>query len=452
MSNRPSLTLQILAGVGVPFLAATGLIGLLAWFSAQDEISEVYDAQLMNSAVQLWVMAKTTDHPEFPQLNRGELGLDADDQADLEEYTDSRTFRVWKDGRLDMASPGAPPASEPVGPRGLRTLGQGRHGWRVFTLIGAKNHIVVEIRERLQARWEISGRIIWDLLWPLLMILPVIGLAVWLGIRWGLRDLRHFAGEVHRRSPNDLARFDTGDVPGELTALSDSINTLLGKLESSLAQERLFTDNAAHELRTPLAALNIQAEVARNAQNAGEREQALDELGQGVRRTSRLLDQLLTLARLHHISEGPHSVNLYAAASDVMKEAYPKASAHHVELSLAGDETIVVPARPALLALLIGNLVDNAIKYSPEGGSVDMVIARAGPEAVLTLRDHGPGIPEAERESVFGRFYRIRGNIKPGSGLGLSIARSISEILNARISLFTPADGRGLGVEVRLKA
>ncbi len=449
--RRPSLTLQVLAGVGVPFLAVTALIGLLAWFSAQDEISEVYDAQLMNTAVQLSTMARTDDHGPLPHFDRHDLGLDPDDQADLDEYAHNRTFRVWKGGQVALASDNAPAASVPAGARGMRTIGEGRHRWRVFTLVEPHGDVVVEVRERLRARREVSGHIVWDLLWPLLTILPVIGAAVWMGIRWGLKDLRHFAGEVHARSPSDLARIDGSRMPGELAPLSESINGLLGKLEHSLTLERLFTDNAAHELRTPLAALNIQAEVARNARNPRERRAALDSLSLGVQRTSRLLDQLLTLARIHHLNEDTQPINLYELASDVMKDAYPKAGARRVELSLSGDETILVAAPSTLLTLLVGNLVDNAIKYSPDGGQVDLHIARDGQEAVMTLYDQGPGIPEVERDRVFARFYRIRGNMLAGSGLGLSIVRSISDILDARVTLFTPQSGRGLGVETRLK-
>ncbi len=451
MLRRPSLTLQVLAGVGVPFLVVTCMIGMLAWFSAEDEISEVYDAQLMNSAVQLWTMAKTSNTPTIPHLDRNELGLNADDQGDLEEYAHGRTYRVWKDGHIDMASENAPPASEPPLPKGLHTVGTGRHRWRTFTLIGSQSNIIVEVRERFHARHEVSDRIVWDLLWPLLMILPVIGLAVWLGIRWGLKDLRGFAHAVHERSPNDLSRLDESEVPGEIMPLSESINSLLGKLETSLAQERLFTDNAAHELRTPLAALIIQVDVAQNARTVKERRDTLNELSLGVHRASRLLDQLLTLARLHHTPENASAVHLYGIASDVLKDAYPKANARKIELALAGDEAAVVKAQPALLMLLIGNLVDNAIKYSPDGGQVGIHIECDGTEAVLTLTDQGPGIPEVERDRVFNRFYRIRGNTLPGSGLGLSIVRGIAEILDARVTLFTPQGGRGLGVEVRLK-
>lgn len=451
MSRRPSLTLQIMAGVGVPFLAVTCLIGVLAWFSSEDEISEVYDAQLMNSAVQLWVMAKTSDPLVPPPVDRNELGLSVDNQEDLDEFARSRAVRVWKDGHLELASSNAPPASEAVGPPGLRTVARGRQRWRIFTLVAPKSRITVEVAERLYARTEVSGRIVGDLLWPLLIILPVIGLAVWLGIRWGLKDLRHFAAAVHERSPHDLARIDGSRMPHELSPLSDSINSLLGKLETSLAQERLFADNAAHELRTPLAALSIQADLARNARNAKERAATLDALSQGVHRTSRLLDQLLTLARLHHMTDDARAVRLYAAAGDVLKDAYPKAAAKQIELSLSGDETLTTTAQPALLALLIGNLVDNAIKYSPCGGKVDIRVEREGAHALLTLRDQGPGIPESERDKVFRRFYRIRGNTAEGSGLGLSIVRSIAEVLGASVSLFTPEDGRGLGVQVRLK-
>ncbi len=449
--KRPSLTLQILMGVAVPFLIVTALIGFIAYFSAEDEISEVYDSQLITSAQELYTLARADDDPQSLRFGARDLRLDKEDQEALDEYASWRSFRVWRDGREVISSENAP-ATQPARVTGFSAQMSGGRRWRVFTLVEAKEGIVVEVSERFRARREVSRRIVWGVSLPLLFVLPVIFFAVWLGIRWGLRDLRGFATAVRQRSFDDLSRIPADSTPHELTPLSESLNHLLGKLERSLAQERLFTDNAAHELRTPLAALGVQVAVARNAETAHERDAMLDDVSHGVERTSRLLDQLLTLARIRHIPADNHPVNLYQAASEAIQAAYAKALAKSVELSLSGNEDAVITARRPLLDLLIGNLLDNAIKYSPAGGEVALSVSRTGDTCLLTLRDHGPGIDPAEREQVFGRFYRIKGNTESGSGLGLSIVRSICEIVSADIRLFTPSDGEGLGVELRFKA
>lgn len=449
--KRPSLTLQILLGVAVPFLIVTALIGFIAYFSAEDEISEVYDSQLITSAQELYQLARTDGTPLGLRLGDRDLGLDQEDQEALDEYASWRSFRVWKDGRQIISSENAP-TTAPAKETGFGFVMSQDRRWRVFTLNEAKEGIVVEVSERMRARREVSRRIVWGVSLPLLFVLPIIFLAVWLGIRWGLRDLCGFATAVKQRSFNDLSRIPADSTPRELTPLSESLNHLLGKLERSLAQERLFTDNAAHELRTPLAALGVQVAVARNATTPDERDAMLDDVGQGVERTSRLLDQLLTLARLSHAPADNLPVNLYQAASDAIQAAYTKAHAKSIELSLSGTEDAIITVRRPLLDLLIGNLLDNAIKYSPEGREVAMSISRTGQTCLLTLRDHGAGIDPAEREQVFGRFYRVKGNMAPGSGLGLSIVRSICEILAVDIRLFTPADNEGLGVELRFKS
>ena len=448
---RRSLTWQILLGVAVPFLVVTALIGVIAYYSAQDEITEVYDSQLITSAQELWRLTHGSDDPNDLRVGDHDLGLDAEDQAALDEYAGWRSFRVWKNGQIIIQSDNAPPATQAAGPKGLRDMRDAAGRWRVFTLIVPADHVVVEVREKLRARTEVSGRIVWGVSLPLLLVMPVIILAVWLGIRWGLRDLRGFAGAVRRRSFDDLSRIPEDDLPYELSPVSGALNHLLEKLERALAQERLFTDNAAHELRTPLAALGVQAEVARNARTQAERNALLDDLAEGVERTSRLLDQMLTLARIHHGPGDVQPLDLYATAAEVLKDAYPKALARGVDIALGGTDAIVA-TRPALVHLLLGNLIDNAVKYSPEGAEVSVTVTRDVGAVVVTVRDHGPGIPPDEREHVFGRFYRVKGTTAPGSGLGLSIVRSICELLGVAIRLYTPDDGQGLGVELRFKA
>ena len=449
MRSRPSLTAQILAGVGIPFVVVTILIGLVAWFSAQDEISEVYDSQLATTAQELWLLARNDPNPQLHRIGDEDLGLTPHARDELEEYARSRSFRVWKAGHLELMSEDALPSTVPVGSRGFTNAARDKSRWRVFVLDVPRDSIVVEVREQLAARREVSRRIVWGLCLPLLLILPIIGLAVWAGIRWGLKDLKAFANSVRLRSPNDLTQIAADRLPKELTPLSEAINQLFGKLQRSQGQERLFTDNAAHELRTPLAALAIQADVARNARTASERNQTLDELSRGVARTSRLLDQLLTLARIEHTQSAPLPLNLFDSAGDALREAFPNAHAKAIELSLSGDENTVIVAKRPLLGLLLGNLLDNAVKYSPSGSVVEVTVHGTEDGSILTICDRGPGIPEHEREKVFGRFYRVAGNSQAGSGLGLSIVRSICEIVNARIGLFTPADHQGLGVEVR---
>jgi signal transduction histidine kinase len=446
--KRASLTLQILMGVAVPFVLVTLLIGAIAYFSADDEISEVYDSQMISSAQQLWKLARTEEDPQRLQFSDNDMGLSHEDEAALDEYSSWRSFRVWRKGQLVMISDTAPSVTAPIGKSGFTTVRRKDDTWRVFTYRRPSDQIVVEVSERMQAREEISRRIVWGVSLPLLMVLPVIILAVWLGIRWGLRDLRGFAHQLRRRSPQDLRPMEADGLPTELAPLPESMNHLLNQLSLSREQERLFTDNAAHELRTPLAALIVQAEVARNAKSETERVRSLDALLGGARRAGRLLDQLLTLTRITHASAEIAPLNVHDIVRETLGDLYVKARVRRVDLILTGDKDAIITANPALLRILFGNLVDNAIKYTPNETRIEAHIARTDHCVRFSLRDHGPGITEAERDKVFGRFYRVKGNPHTGSGLGLAIVRTICDLLKAKISLETPSEGQGLRVEL----
>ena len=451
IAKRPSLTVQLLAGIGVPFLIVIAMIGVIAYLSAQDEISEVYDSQMITSAQQLWIIARGKDDSANMLIGRNDPHLDAGDQAALDDYARWRAFRVWGDGHLVLRSGGGPDGLTPGMPKGFSTVKTSSGDWRVFTFQAPENDMIVMVGESLAARREVSRRVVWGVCLPLLLVFPVILLMVWLGIRFGLKDLTHFAADIRRRSPDDLSRIGNDALPVEIAPVAESVNQLLDKLERSLAQERLFTDNAAHELRTPLAALVVQTDVIRNARTDAERLPLLEDLSQGVGRASRLLDQLLVLARIRHTPAPPAPVNLYQAAGDIIRDIYPRAHARSIELSLTGDETATILSNRPLLALLIGNLVDNAVKYAPDNSAVELSVRIEARDAILTIRDHGPGIPPDEREQVFARFYRLKGRNESGSGLGLAIVRTLGEILAADIALFTPDNGEGLGVNVRFK-
>ena len=447
--KRPSLTRQLLFGIGIPFVLVIVLAGAITYFTSQDEISEVYDSQIITSAQQLWVLTRNDDDLKDLSITGKDSHLSPTDQDALEDYGRWRSFQVWRNGYLVMQSDNGPKTPGPGTLPGFKMVRADGQAWRVFTFVVPKDGIVVQVGEMLRAREVISRRIVMGVILPLCLALPLVLLAIWLGIRWGLRDLRHFATVVHARSPNDLSRVGSEATPAEIAPVAEAIDQLLAKLERSLAQERLFTDNAAHELRTPLAALGLQAEVIRNARTAREREPMLNEMSKGVQRVSRLLDQLLTLARVSHTAVDLTPVNLYQAAGDAIRDAYPKAQAKMIDLSLDGNEIAVITSNRALLSILIGNILDNAIKYSPVGSAVEVAIVAQGEIITLIVRDHGPGIPEAERDKVFARFYRLKGRVESGSGLGLSIVRSLSELLGGEVTLFTPDDNLGLGVTVR---
>lgn len=448
LPSKPTRSLkhQLLISVGLPVAALILLVSGVAYRSARDEIDEVYDSQLITAANVLWLMNRDENHDDEPHVRLASKIIDLDtlDQKTLDEYAKWRWFRFWRNGKLIISSDNAP-ESVPPARKGFTNVMVGGRRWRIFTLDVPDENTVVEVAEKHTARMVIVRNIILGLLGPLLLALPLIFLSVWKGIRWGLKDLQQFTQAIDQRSPDDLSKVDSEHAPLEILPLSHALNHLLQKLETSLQQERLFTDNAAHELRTPLATLGIQADVILQANDEQERAAMVQELNKGVRRASRMLDQLLTLARMRHQDIVRTPVNLYEQAREAIKLVYPAAWGKHIECALTGDERITAVSSAPMSAILLNNLLENSIKYSPPDSLISVCVNSDG---TMSIIDQGPGIPESEREEVFNRFYRVPGNTEPGSGLGLAIVRVVAESLDIGVALFTPETGQGLGVRL----
>lgn len=231
----------------------------------------------------------------------------------------------------------------------------------------------------------------------------------------------------------------------------ERLNSLLERVQSSLESERRFTSDAAHELRTPLAALRTQLQVAQGAVAGGEREQAIAKAVAAGDRATRLVEQLLTLARLEHDAwkRQAETVDLHRLAAEALAEAAPTAARKDIALALEGEARLEVRGHAGLLAVLLRNLIDNALRYSPPQTEVGVSVRRADGAAVLEVQDQGPGIPAAERADALRHFHRLEGATESGSGLGLSIVARIAELHGARLELAEGAGGKGLKVGLR---
>ncbi len=302
----------------------------------------------------------------------------------------------------------------------------------------------VRAPENDEERHELVNRIAWRLIAPALFGLPLLGAWVWLATRRALRPLDAVAAQIATRQPERLHALAPASAPEEIRPLVQAINDLFGRVEKALESERRFTADAAHELRTPLAALATQAQVALRARDTEERQHAIDQLIAGSRRATRLVDQLLTLARLDPDSSRPaDAVMLDRLAEEVC--------AAHGGQALLKDIALELDAQPAtitgnadMLRVLLRNLIDNALRYTPPGGRVTVVVEPGR----LSVTDSGPGIPAGERNKVFDRFHRLAGQDTEGSGLGLSIVARIAEMHGAAITLDGDDHGSGLRVAV----
>jgi two-component system OmpR family sensor kinase len=321
--------------------------------------------------------------------------------------------------------------------------------WRVYS-VQLRNHII-QVAQPYSVRDRIAARLALRTAWPMAAVLPLLGLLIWLTVGKGLSPIERLARDVGRRSPDALSPLEERGLPREVQPLVHALNNLLYRLHRALEAQRAFVADAAHELRTPLAALRLQAQIAERAAQEGERREALGSLKRGVERASHLVQQLLTLAREEdQAAQAPRApVRLDELAREVIAEHASLAHAKSIDLGMARDEPLSVDGSAAGLRTVLSNLVDNAVRYTPAGGSIDLSIVREGDDAVLEVSDSGPGIPPAERTRVFDRFYRRAGDGPEGSGLGLAIASQIVERHRGSIVLADSPKG-GLRVVLRL--
>jgi two-component system sensor histidine kinase QseC len=443
-----SLRRRLLGRLLTLFLLAWALLAALTYFSARQQVEELFDAQLAQSAR---VLLSLTHH-ELREVER-EDALPGVIGSGAHPYEEKIAFQVWRGETLLLRSSNAP--TQPMSTNDEFGAEQiAGHVWRTFTLVDDTLGVRISVGERDDVRGELIFEFLATTLLPVLLTLPLLAALIWSGVSRGLAPLNRVGAEIARRTPQQLDPLATGPVPLEVRPLVEALNRLLARLEDALTSERRFTANAAHELRTPLAALKAQAQVAQRAASDAERRHALEQIVRGTDRASRLIEQMLTLARLdpESVPVQYRPVDLAALAVEVVGELAPQALARRIDLALAEAPRAMVTGDAALLAVMLRNLTDNAIRYTPEAGHVEVALHPFAQAVELTVTDSGPGIPAAERERIFERFYRLADvGRATGSGLGLSIARRIADLHGGSIAL-EDAPGRGLRVRVRLPA
>lgn len=321
--------------------------------------------------------------------------------------------------------------------------------------------LVVYVAETTEKRRALAREIMKGIVFPQLLVVPLMIFLMWQGLRRGAAPLERLREQVMARKADDIRPLEAPDVPEEVSPLINSFNELLLRAENEAAAQKRFIANAAHQLRTPLAGIRMQAELALRSSDAGERSDALVRIAQGTERTAHLINQLLMLARTEGASTGTLpfvTLDFRPVVRDVVADAYPRASAKRIDIGFeAPDAPVILAGNADLLRELVSNLVDNAIRYTPAGGRISVRLlsgdtAAAGTVAALEVEDNGPGIPPAERELVFERFYRVVGTSVTGSGIGLAIVREIAARHAALVSVETPPGGTGSVFRVRFSA
>jgi two-component system sensor histidine kinase QseC len=448
MLSRPhSLQGRLLAWVlGVVSVVWLSTI-VLTWFDVRHELDELLDGHLAQAAALLVVQ-------QMPEID-DDHGIDA---PALHRYAPKVAFQVFHEGKLVLRSdnaPGRPMVGNANGrfESGFKTVQIEGATWRVFATHGAERDIRVYVGERLESRASILWAVARSMLWPMLLAMPLLALAAWWAVYRGVAPLRRLGRSLAQRQAHDLQPVTLERAPTEMRPMLDALNGLLQRIGGLLDSERRFTADAAHELRTPIAAIRAQAQVALAEPDGALRRHALLATLEGCDRATRLVEQLLTLSRLEAQDAAvTHRVDLGAIARQVVAELAPKAIGKRQTLAVDAAAPLLVAGDDTLLAVLVRNLVDNAVRYSLPAARVQVHVGATGDAVVLSVEDSGPGLSEADMRRLGERFFRVTGSEESGSGLGWSIARRIAAAHGTTLRVRRSATLGGLVVEVTLQS
>ncbi|WP_432698194.1 ATP-binding protein [Marinobacterium sp. YM272] len=433
-SIRQTLTISLLSfGLLAGLTTAT-----LAYFAAKEEAEELFDAQMAQMARLIEQLAP--DDATLPLVIMNEKQWQP-----AHPYEEQLSYRIVSSaGDILVASPSFPDwvDHEPVD--GYHDLDHPGENWRMFTLIGEQGQNHIQVVQSDKARTEIATKIALTNTLPILVFLPLLCVAIWWQIGRNLKPLVTLSEEVSERGSGHLDPVRMQEVPTEISGLVSALNRMLQRLKLSFERERRFTADAAHELRTPLAALQIHCENLfadlRDEQCRGSCDQILT----GLKRMNRVVEQLLHLSRLDPQERLPESapINLTGLCRELIGQQIPFAIARDIDLGLtAPEDDISVDGHALYLSILLRNLVDNAIRYTPTGGEVTLELVTQDGRVQVSVIDSGPGLTDEQKQRVFERFYRGKNN-SDGSGLGLSIVHQIAELHGSEIQLLDRQDGQ----------
>lgn len=372
-------------------------------------------------------------------------------QKILSTSTEHFMFQVWdRKGNLLLHSTRAYPELKEV-PFGFSDQTLDGRDWRIYTMSDNAMQVKIIVGESYITRTQLADDIARNNAYILLVTYPIFGLLVWLIISLALRSVTRVTSEISNRASTYLAPVNVNQIPIEIEPLVSELNKLFIRLKLAFERNKRFAADAAHELRTPLAALKTQTQVAIKTDNDRDRHDALSKVVQSVDRCTHVVTQLLTLSRLGEEKALTETkpVDLHKLATEIVAYLVPHALDKNIEIELtSAKEALIINGSDAALGILIRNVVDNAIRYTPPKGLIKVEILELAQSVILRVTDTGPGIPLELRERVFERFFRIPGTTASGSGLGLAIVRQIAELHHAMVSLNFGPGNQGLQVDI----
>ena len=361
-------------------------------------------------------------------------------------------FQIWRsDGKLILHSFNNTTASLEKMPLGFSDIRINNNDWHVYAGVDEVTGAKIIVAQHADARNKLTDLIARNNSYVTLITYPLFAILIWLIIGAALRSMTRLSDHISNRASTDLEPININNIPIEIRPVVNELNQLLERLQLTLERNKRFVADTAHELRTPLAALKTQAQVALKTNDEESHQHALVKIVQSVDRCSHVVNQLLTLSSLREEESfnDIQAINLHHLTTEVLTYIAPLALDKNIDIELAPATLVsMIMGNTITLGILIRNLVDNAIRYTPPNGEVKIAIINEGDSIVLRVMDTGIGIPPELYDRVFDRFYRILGTEQSGSGLGLAIVKQIAELHHAQIQLYSRDNGRGLQIDV----
>lgn len=434
----PSLQVKLSAWLSLAIISIAAAAASISFVAELDEAHQFQDTQLRQTGLLI---------SRLNALSPAATNSARMNELKFEERVVLR-FLADRQGRKPAPSPRAPVFSDLLSD-GMQTVSVGAERWRVFVITTGSGMRLAVAQQTSIRDAQARARAMRTLL-PYLLLAVVLLALVAILVRKMFEPLKTLAAGLGQRTEHDLGRLDDVELPSEVKPFVLEINSLLQRVGRSMALQRRFVADAAHELRSPLTAMSLQAEWLAAAALPQEAATRLAALRDGLARSRVLLDQMLVLARTQELKvETKQATSLQMVIREVLEDLLPLAEDKRIDIGVEGQDDALVHAHHVDMTVLLKNLIDNAIRYTPDGGRVDIVVSCTAGAATLYVDDSGPGIPERDRERVFDAFYRVLGNGQIGSGLGLSIVRTVASAIDASVTLATaPPPHGGLRVQV----
>ena len=413
-------------------LIAISMAGLSAYWLAQEEANELFDYQLKQIAVSL---NGSNDLPITV--------IAADDEPD-----EDNVVQVWNTQGKPLFSSNPSRALPRYDMLGLHTVIYQQKRWRIYNML--RQGLFIQIAQPMAVRDELAAELAGRILIPFFLLIPLLAGLIWWTVARSLRPLQVVTSAVTARDEDSMQALDETGLPTEIRPMVAALNQLFTRLSYSMQLQRTFVADAAHELRTPLTALKLQLELTERATTDAQRQSGFAKLNTRLNRSIHLVRQLLTLTRSEsRVEAEPFTyIDLSALVEDVVQDLMPLAEISRIDLRADIGDKVTVLGQPENLTIVISNLLDNAIRYTPSLGQVCISVTLEAGHAVLRVIDNGHGIAEHERERVFDRFYRCEGTVVTGSGLGLAIVRNITQAHHATLTLSDNLSDSGLMVTI----